>query len=82
MKAPTFNLRRQVLVRLGLVGMALILSLGMPAASGMGPIPASEASAQEPTGQFRLCFWGVEICISICEPGYGFCCGDDSEPLL
>lgn len=82
MRDSTCNLRRRVLGQLGLVGMVLILSLGMPAASGIAPVPVSEASAQEPMEQFRLCFWSVEICIGWCVPGYGFCCDGYPEPLL
>lgn len=82
MKYPTLNVRRRVLARLGPVGMALILSLGMPATSGMGPIPVSEATAEEPEEQFRFCFWGVVICIGWCVSDYGFCCDGYPEPLL
>lgn len=78
----TSKLRQGILSRLGLVGLALTLSLGMTGAAGIGPIPVSEASAQEPMEQFRLCFWGVEICIAQCIPGFGFCCDGYPEPLL
>ena len=81
MKNPIHNRRHKVLGRLGLIGMALILSLGIPAASDIGPIPASEASAQEPSEPFWLGLWGLDICIGWCLPGYGFCCGYP-EPLL
>ena len=82
MKNRTCTQRHRFVIRLGTVGMALIFSLGMPAASGIGPVPVSEVSAQWPEDQFRLCFWNIELCVGSCVPGYGLCCGDSLGPIF
>lgn len=82
MKNLNPSLRHRVLNRLGAVGLALIVSLAIPAASEKGSIAVSEASAQEPAAKFQLGFWGVQICVGDCVAGYGVCCDEVPHPLL